>query len=62
MTDTTTIQITTDIRDELEARKQADESFNTVVRRLLGDAGQLWTEEEIRHIAIDEIESMRSGR
>jgi len=55
MTDTTTIQITTDTRDDLDALKQSDESYNAVVRRVLDDAGQLWTKQEIRDMVQDEI-------
>jgi len=55
MQDTTTIQITTDTRDDLDARKQSDESYNAVVRRMLDGAGHLWTEDEIRDIAQSEV-------
>jgi len=60
MSDTTTIQITTDTRDDLDALKQSDESYNAVVRRVLDDAGQLWTKQEIRDMVQDEIRNAQT--
>lgn len=54
--DTTTIQITHTIRDELDARKEGDESYNTVLKRLLQDGGRLWTEAEIKALVRREFE------
>lgn len=50
MSDSTTIRLTPDTKDRLEARKQGDESFETVVKRLLGD-GHYVTEDEAESIA-----------
>jgi len=58
--DATTIRVTRDVRDRLEDRKEADESMNTVVDRLLEDGGTLWTEDQIRKIARSEIEAAQS--
>lgn len=54
--DKTTIQVTTDVRNQLDARKEGDESYNTVLNRLLEDGGQLWTEAEIRALVQREFE------
>jgi len=56
MTDTTTIQVTTDTRDDLDALKQSDESYNAVLRRIIDDGGKLWTEAEIREYVRQEID------
>ena len=54
--DKTTIQVTNRVRDQLDARKEGDESYNTVLLRLLEDGGQLWTEAEIRALVRREFE------
>ena len=54
----TTIQIPESVRDGLrEERLPHESSYGDTIRRLLGDSdgGQLWTEQEIRDIAKDEI-------
>jgi len=62
MTDTTTIQVTTDTRDDLDSLKQGDESYNTVLRRIIDDGGKLWTEAEIRKYVRQEINKRANGR
>jgi predicted CopG family antitoxin len=54
--DKTTIQVTEQVRDQLDARKEGDESYNTVLLRLLEDGGQLWTEDELRALIRQEFE------
>jgi predicted CopG family antitoxin len=54
--DKTTIQVTNDVRDQLDNRKEGDESYNTVLNRLLADGGQLWTEDELRALIRREFE------
>lgn len=57
MTDKTTIQLTNGVKARLDDLKQGDESYNTVVKRLVEDGGQLWTENELREIVRAEIEA-----
>ena len=60
MKDKTTIQVTKTVQSELDARKEGDESYNTVLKRLLENGGTLWTEEEIRKLVRSEIEAAQS--
>jgi len=56
----TTIEIPSELRDELRnERKPHESSYADTIERLLGmsSGGQLWTEAEIRDIVRDEIES-----
>jgi len=58
----TTIQIPESVRDELKDERLPHESnYGDTIERLLGDStgGQLWTEQEIRDMAQQEIESVR---
>jgi len=57
---TTTIQLTEDTKQLLDDHKQGQESYNDVVRRLAGKSkGQMWTEDEIRSMVRDELETLR---
>lgn len=65
MTDTTTIEIREDLRDKLRAERKPHESnYSQTIARLLDaeTGGQLWTEQEIRDIARDEVESLARSR
>lgn len=62
MTGKTTIQVTESVRNQLNARKEGDESYNTVLLRILEDGGKLWTEAEIQALIdrrLDELERDR---
>jgi len=57
----TTIQIPESVRDELKDERLPHESnYGDTIERLLGDStgGQLWTEQEIRDMAQQEIEQV----
>lgn len=55
--ETTTIEITTQQKQQLDELKQVDsESYKSVVGRLLGGASGGWSEGEIRDIAGDVAE------
>jgi len=57
----TTIQIPESVRDELRDERLPHESnYGDTIERLLGDStgGQLWTEQEIRDMAQQEIEQV----
>jgi len=59
--DTTTIEIDTELRDELrEERKPHETNYGDTIERLLGlqSGGQLWTEQEISDIVQREIEQV----
>jgi len=62
MTDTT-IQISTDLRDDLrEERLPHESNYGDTIRRLMDadDGGQLWTEQEIRDVVDQRIEAVRT--
>ena len=59
MSEDTTIQIPTGLRKRLKEERLPHESnYGETIERLLngGNAGQLWTESDIREIVTDEIE------
>jgi len=61
----TTIEIPKDTRDRLREERASHESnYGETIDRLLdsGDGGQLWTEQEIRAIASDEVERAATRR
>lgn len=64
MTDTTTIEITTEQKRELNRLKTSDgESYKAVIDRLINDNGQLWEASEIedmaRNVVQDELRKAR---
>lgn len=64
MKDTTTIELSEEMRDALkDERLPHESSYDDTVRRLMNDGtgGQLWTEAEIRDMARDEAESLARG-
>lgn len=55
----TTIKISDEMHELLKDEKKDGESFDSVLKRLLGeDYGQMWTEEEIRSMARAEAKDM----
>jgi len=59
MTDGTTIRLSDDTKQLLDKENKEGESRDETVRRLLGAAeGQLWTDQEIRDIVRDEMETV----
>ena len=59
MSDTTTIQIPRDVRDQLrDNRLPHESSYGDTIERLLGDStgGQLWTEQELKDLVDRRIE------
>ena len=56
MPDTTTIQISQENKQRLDARKTDSESYDDALTRVLDDSGVLFTEDEIRELARDEAE------
>ena len=57
----TTIELPEETRDKLKAERKPHESnYGETIERLLGDStgGQLWTEQEIRDMAQQEIEQV----
>jgi len=63
--DTTTIEIGTELRDELrKERKPHESSYGDTIERLLGasSGGQLWTEQEIKDIVDRRVEELGGGR
>jgi len=61
----TTIQIPTDLRDELRDERLPHESnYGETIDRLLDDSdgGQLWTQSEIEDIVDNRIEAARRTR
>jgi predicted transcriptional regulator len=63
MNDYTSIRISKDIKKELDELISDDETYNTAVKRALGESGMLWTEGEIRdvcrEIVNEELQSIR---
>ena len=59
MSDTTTIEIPTELRKRLKEKRLPHESnYGDTIKRLLGDStgGQLWTEQEIQDMVQRELE------
>jgi hypothetical protein len=59
----TTIQVSQDVKKQLEEVKTDDESYNAAVKRSLEGSGVMWTEGEIRdmcrEIVNEELQSIR---
>jgi len=47
----TTIQVSDDVKRELDTRKLDSESYSEAVARLLDDNGVLWRKEEVRSVS-----------
>lgn len=55
----TTIKVSDELHATLKEEKKDGESFDSVLKRLLGeDYGQMWTEDEIRSMARAEAKDM----
>lgn len=59
----TTIGVSEEVKALIDDEKQPDESYNGTLKRLVGEQeGTVWTEQEIRDLARDEMEqAVRSG-
>jgi len=60
MTDATTIKLSPKAKEKLTAEQLPNETYEDTVLRLLGDTkAQAWTEQEIRQMAREEVETMQ---
>jgi len=61
MADATTIKLSRDTKALLEDKQIDGETFNQTVRRLAGDTtGKAWTEQEIRDLIQQEIQTVQN--
>ena len=61
MTDTT-IAVSNAVKEQIRSIQNDGETFNGTLQRLVENhktSGELWTEDEIRHMVRDEIRSMQ---